>query len=49
MTWKFTPKRITVAKLLVNYEAYEAMAHAANPYGDGMACKRIADIIENEL
>lgn len=35
--------------LLENYEAYEAMAHAANPYGDGMACKRIADIIENEL
>ena len=22
------------------------MAHACNPYGDGHACKRIADILE---
>lgn len=22
------------------------MAHAANPYGDGRACERIADILE---
>lgn len=27
-------------------EKYEAMAHACNPYGDGNACKRIADILE---
>lgn len=33
-------------ELLVNEEAYHAMAHAANPYGDGFACKRIADILE---
>lgn len=32
--------------LLENEEAYRAMAHAANPYGDGFACKRIADILE---
>ena len=26
--------------------AYAAMAHAVNPYGDGEACRRIADAIE---
>lgn len=30
--------------LLESEEAYDAMAHASNPYGDGFACKRIADI-----
>lgn len=33
--------------LLENKEAYDAMSHASNPYGDGFACKRIADILEN--
>lgn len=33
-------------ELLENQEAYDKMAHAANPYGDGNACKRIADILE---
>lgn len=33
-------------KLLDDEEAYEAMAHAANPYGDGHACERIAAVIE---
>ena len=33
-------------ELLENKEEYEKMAHAANPYGDGYACKRIADILE---
>lgn len=33
-------------ELLESKEAYQAMAHAANPYGDGFACKRIADILE---
>ena len=33
-------------ELLENSEAYQKMAHASNPYGDGQACKRIADIIE---
>lgn len=32
--------------LLENKEAYNEMAHASNPYGDGIACKRIADILE---
>ena len=31
--------------LLENHNAYEAMAKASNPYGDGLACKRIADIL----
>lgn len=35
-------------KLLDNKEEYNKMAHASNPYGDGFACKRIADILENE-
>ena len=30
-----------VSTLLTDPEAYDAMAHAANPYGDGHACKRI--------
>ena len=33
-------------ELLENKEAYDKMAHASNPYGDGLACKRIADILE---
>ena len=33
-------------ELLENKEVYDAMAHASNPYGDGWACKRIADILE---
>lgn len=33
-------------ELLDQEEAYQAMAHAANPYGDGHACERIADILE---
>ena len=32
--------------LLENEEAYDAMSKASNPYGDGLACKRIADILE---
>ena len=34
-------------KLLLESEtAYMSMAKASNPYGDGFACKRIADILE---
>ncbi|HCY78867.1 MAG TPA: UDP-N-acetylglucosamine 2-epimerase (non-hydrolyzing), partial [Clostridiales bacterium] len=33
-------------ELLRSREAYDAMAHAVNPYGDGHACERIADAIE---
>lgn len=32
--------------LLENSDEYDKMAHAVNPYGDGFACKRIADILE---
>lgn len=32
-------------ELLDNRQAYDAMAHAANPYGDGHACERIADVL----
>ena len=32
-------------ELLRSREAYDAMAHAVNPYGDGHACARIADAI----
>lgn len=31
--------------LITDPEAYAAMAHAVNPYGDGEACRRIADAI----
>ncbi len=32
-------------ELIDNAKAYEAMARAVNPYGDGEACRRIADAI----
>ena len=34
------------SELLTDEAAYHAMAHAVNPYGDGFACRRIADAIE---
>lgn len=34
--------------LLDNKVEYEKMSKASNPYGDGFACRRIADILENE-
>ena len=33
--------------LLEDQNAYNTMSHASNPYGDGFACKRIADILED--
>lgn len=36
-------------ELLENPCAYKAMSQASNPYGDGFACKRIADILEEQL
>ena len=37
---------VTMAQRLIrNRAAYEKMAHAVNPYGDGQACRRIADDI----
>lgn len=35
-----------LSNLLTNPEAYNAMAHASNPYGDGFASRRIADLLE---
>ena len=32
-------------KLLTDKQEYEKMSKASNPYGDGLACKRIADIL----
>lgn len=33
-------------QLIDSNESYNEMAHASNPYGDGTACKQIADILE---
>jgi len=35
--------------LLDNIDEYEKMSKASNPYGDGHACERIADILEQSL
>ncbi len=35
-------------KLLEDENEYAKMSNASNPYGDGFACKRIADILEND-
>ena len=35
-------------RLLTDKEAYDKMSKASNPYGDGFACKRIADILLND-
>jgi UDP-N-acetylglucosamine 2-epimerase (non-hydrolysing) len=39
----------TFRELLENDAAYAAMSGASNPYGDGFASRRIADILEREL
>lgn len=33
-------------ELIENKSSYEKMSHACNPYGDGLASKRIADVLE---
>ena len=38
-----------VTQLLTNRPAYEAMARAVNPYGDGQACERIVEICGTQL
>ena len=38
-----------LVKLLTDTEAYEAMSRAHNPYGDGLACKRIATVLAEKL
>lgn len=35
--------------LLTDEKAYKEMSQASNPYGDGFACKRIADVLINKL
>lgn len=35
-------------ELLEDTSAYEKMSQACNPYGDGHACERIADILEGK-
>lgn len=38
---------VTMAtRLIRDKRAYDKMAHAVNPYGDGHACRRIADAVE---
>lgn len=39
----------TIAELLTDSKLYQATARKTNPYGDGFAAKRIADIIEEKL
>ena len=34
--------------LLEDRQEYERMSHACNPYGDGFACRRIADVLESD-
>ena len=34
-----------VSTLLEDAVAYEKMSHAVNPYGDGQACRRLADVL----
>ena len=36
-------------KLLNDEEEYKRMSNATNPYGDGFACRRIAEILERRL
>ena len=38
-----------VQTLLDNETEYKKMSEAINPYGDGLACKRIADILSEQL
>lgn len=37
------------SRLLSDEDEYEMMSKASNPYGDGHACERIADILEEKL
>lgn len=37
------------SRLLTDRSAYETMAHTSNPYGDGHACERIADVLCTEV
>lgn len=39
---------IEFKKLLTDDDEYNKMSNASNPYGDGFACKHIADVLINE-
>lgn len=39
----------SIYELLTNQEIYDRMSMAKNPYGDGHAAERIADILEKEI
>lgn len=36
------------SRLLSDKSEYDVMSKASNPYGDGHACERIADVLINE-
>ncbi|CAH0993306.1 UDP-N-acetylglucosamine 2-epimerase [Sinobacterium norvegicum] len=38
-----------ISTLLTDADYYKKMSEASNPYGDGKACKRILEILQNEL
>jgi len=40
---------ITFKQLLEDREEYEKMSKASNPYGDGLASRRIVEILEENL
>ena len=47
---KYNPSEVEVEEfrlLLENDAEYQKMSRACNPYGDGLACRRIADVLEN--
>ena len=37
------------SRLLNDRVAYEVMSRASNPYGDGTACRQIAEILKKNL
>ena len=37
------------SELLSDRRIYDKMSHASNPYGDGHAASRIADILEGKI
>jgi UDP-N-acetylglucosamine 2-epimerase (non-hydrolysing) len=38
-----------VSTLIDDVKSYEAMSKAINPYGDGQACRRIADVLSDKV
>lgn len=46
---KYETVLANIKKLLIDQEYYEGMSKAANPYGDGFASRKIADIVSDTL